>query len=157
MRSDRLASVLSQHGWVELSSSLSFKELVLATDFLDQAYGESADLSDYSYFDGFELVMLKPSTLQFFYDLYGFGSSLEPVDVLVSYISDTERQEYIRYSGADPGDVQSFFQAIHNPTLNLIQRIMGHILQDTDLDDFIFTACLVTCRIVDERATNQDH
>ena len=108
------------HGWAELSSALSFKELVLATDFIEQGYGSHPDEGFFSYSDGDETVELKPSTLQFFYDLYGFGSSTEPVDVLVSYIDD-RGQQYNRYSGLESGDVQFFFQSIHNSPAFIFQ------------------------------------
>ena len=112
--SNELGEVLLSSGWEELSPTLSFKELVLATEYLDDVFsGGSAD-GNVSYFDGTDFVTLKPTTLQFFYDLYGFGSSDEPADVLVSYISESDSQEYTRYSGADTADVQDFFQAIHS-------------------------------------------
>lgn len=116
-----LASVLLSHGWAELSSELTFKELALATEYLEGSFGGFESETVTSYSDGYEVVTLKPSTLQFFYDLYGFGSSIEPVDILVSYISETERQEYSRYAGADPADVQAFFQAIHNKPAFIFQ------------------------------------
>ena len=126
-----LVSVLTEAGWVELSPTLSFKEMRFATDYLDGVLGPSdEDWYELSFFDGTDFVELKPTTLQFFYDLYGFGSSEETVDVLVSYLGEEEKQEYIRYSGADPADIQEFFQDMNESPAFIFQGTFSQLAKD---------------------------
>ena len=123
--SEELASSLLAAGWAELSSDLSFEELVVATEYLENAFEGFDD----ALFSSDSVIGLKPSSLQFFYDLYGFGSSLEPVDILISYINDTEGQAYARYSGAGSADVQAFFEDIHSNPAFIFQGTFAPLVK----------------------------
>lgn len=65
--------------------------------------------------DDFVGVDLKPTSLQFFFDLFGYGAIYGSEDILVSFLgSDSDKQTYALYSGADSADLQYFFSSILN-------------------------------------------
>lgn len=108
--------LVNSFGWSELSSDLSEDELYDALNALVENFPSpetslfQLDFSSVS--PGF---LLTGSCLQFYFDLYGYGSSVDATDILVSYLSDVESsgaQRYQLYSGDSPADIQYFFESI---------------------------------------------
>lgn len=108
--------LVSSFGWSELSFDLSEDELYEALDVLverfpsPEAFPFQLDFTSLS-----PSAFLEGSCLQFYFDLYGYGSSVDATDILVSYLSDVESfgsQRYQVYSGDSPADIQFFFQSI---------------------------------------------
>ena len=116
-----MASLLTDsYGWSELSSNLSEDELYVALDTLAESFPSTEPSSLDSFFldlnsDVSSQSFLQGSCLQFYFDLYGYGSSVDANDLLVSYLSDLESggsQRYEVYSGESAGDIHFFFESI---------------------------------------------
>ena len=111
---DGLADLLvNSFGWSELSSVLSEDDLYIALDALVDRF--SSALSSNNLFEQMALPLVEGSSLQFYFDLFGYGSPVDAPDILVSYLNDVDSggsQRYQLYSGDSAGDIHYFFQSI---------------------------------------------
>lgn len=108
--------LVNSFGWSELSSDLSEDDLSEALDVLVERFPSPDELPFQLDFTTVSpSIFLEGSCLQFYFDLYGYGSSVDATDILVSYLSDAESsgsQRYQLYSGDSPADIQFFFESI---------------------------------------------
>ena len=121
-----MSSVLDDMDWIELDPKLSSGEMLRSHDLLTYAIPavearESKPILDssgrgFTYTLEMPRVSMRPSTLQFFYDLFHLGAaSLNPYnDVLVSYLhlSDSNAQSYEKYPCSSAAETELFFKAI---------------------------------------------
>ena len=109
--------LVNSFGWSELSSELSEDELYEALDVLVERFPSPEDHFPFqlNFTSLSPSLFLEGSCLQFYFDLFGYGSSDDATDILVSYLSDVDSggsQRYQLYSGDSPGDIQHFFESI---------------------------------------------
>ena len=113
--------LLNSFGWTELSSELDNEDLAEALDVLIERFLSDEGLFDAAFSGSSKNTLLDGSALQFFFDLFGFGSPVDATDVLISYLNDIESggsQRYQLYSGESPADIQFFFeQIVRQPAL----------------------------------------
>lgn len=108
--------LVNSFGWSELSSEVSEDELYEALDVLVERFpspDKPAFQLDFSSVS--PGIFLTGTALQFYFDLYGYGSAVDATDILVSYLSDVESsgsQRYQLYSGDSPADIEYFFESI---------------------------------------------
>ena len=107
--------LVGSFGWSELSSDLSEDELYEALDVLADRLPLDSPAEVFDLFDSSSKPLTEGTSLQFYFDLFGYGSPVDAPDILVSYLSDLDsggNQRYQLYSGDSPGDIQFFFQSI---------------------------------------------
>ena len=117
--SQKLSSVLKEHGWVPLSCNPSEEEL----------------LSFVSSNESYQLSLIEeppvPSLMQFFYSLYGFGTSTDTYDILISTLpyDDSSRQEYRMYSGESMADLLFFIEDIKQKPAFIFQGTFAPLIK----------------------------
>ena len=116
---DLLSSVLKAHGWAPLSCNPSEEEL----------------LSFVSSNESYQLSLISeppsPSLMQFFYSLYGFGTSTDTYDILVSTLpfDESSRQEYRMYSGESMADLLFFIEDIKQKPAFIFQGTFAPLIK----------------------------
>lgn len=108
--------LINSYGWSELYSDFDEDELIEALDIISEQF--EADEQQQLQFDLFgpsNRTLLNGTSLQFFFDLFGYGSQVDATDILISYLNDLNSggsQRYQLYAGDSPADIQFFFESI---------------------------------------------
>ena len=122
-----LTDVLETFGWTELFSDLPSDELSNALDVLLTRFFDDQRETELDLFQSFYLPSpMRGTVLQFFFDLFGYGSEADASQILVSYLPDEYadyRQHYELYSGDSPADIQFFFESIRRQPALIFQGI----------------------------------
>ena len=145
-----LTDVLETFDWTELYSTLPNDELSEAIDvLLSRFYDDTREFEIDLFQAAFLPSPMRGTVLQFFFDLFGYGSSADASQILVSYLPEQDsdyRQHYELYSGDSPADVQFFFESIN--------RQPALIFQGTFLPQYVKGTPLPTTRSTRQRSLN---
>jgi len=104
----------NSYGWSELYSDFGEEELTEALAAIADNFASGVQ-EEFEFGLSPSSVPLNGSSLQFFFDLFGYGSQIDANDVLVSYLNDVYSdggQRYELYGGESPADIQFFFESI---------------------------------------------
>lgn len=147
---ESMADLLANtYGWCELYSDFSEEELSEAIDEISRNFEKAQDTLNFNFEEELTRAPLRGTALQFFFDLYGYGSSVDANDILISYLNDVDSdgvQRYRLYAGDSPADIQYFFESIlRQPAL---------IFQGTFLPTYTKGQALPTTRSNRQRSLN---
>ena len=107
--------LINSYGWAELYSDFDEDELIEAMNVISENFETVETQLQFDIFRQPARTLLNGCSLQFFFDLFGYGSQIDATDILISYLSDVDSggsQKYQLYAGDSPADIEFFFESI---------------------------------------------